>query len=385
MRFISRAFMAGCLAAFVGSTGASAAMTKLKVIMFLSVSGIPVYVAQDKGFFAKHGFDVEVTITPSSDVQRKSLADGKFDIAPSGADNAVFMVDTGGGDAVIVAGGDNSINQLTVRPDIHAFADIRGKAVVVDAVNTAYAFQLYKMLELNGVKKGEYTVLSKGGTPQRLAAMKEDRNNAAAMLGPPFSIAAAKEGFHSLGTVADVLGPYQGNSVVVLRSWAKANGATLVNYLAAMIEADRWAFDPAHRAELASIMLKRLKVDPANHAGEPRGRGRTQRRARQAMRASTSPASRKCCGFAPNSPARPGRSRRRRRNISTCPFTTRRWPGSNPWRSRRVRGQCRRQLAIERRGMTGARRHPADLVRRAREFCSTSGIAPSGMRARRPR
>ena len=105
-------------------------------------------------------------------------------------------------------------------------------------------------------------MLSKGGTPQRLAAMKEDRNNAAAMLGPPFSIAAAKEGFHSLGTVADVLGPYQGNSVVVLRSWAKANGATLVNYLAAMIEADRWAFDPAHRAELASIMLKRLKVDP---------------------------------------------------------------------------------------------------------------------------
>lgn len=266
MRFMARAFMAVSLAALVGTTGANAAMTKLKLIMFPGVSGIPVYVAQDKGLFAQRGLDVEVTITPSSDFQRKSLAEGKFDIAPSGADNAVFMVDTGGGDAVIVAGGDNSINEFIVQPDIHAFADIRGKAVVVDAVNTAYAFQLYKMLELNGVKKGEYAVVSKGGTPQRLAAMKEDPNNAAAMLSLPFSIAVAKEGFHSLGSVADVLGPYQGGSVVVLRSWAKANGATLVNYLAAMIAADRWAFDPANRAELASIMLKRLKVDPETMA-----------------------------------------------------------------------------------------------------------------------
>jgi len=231
--------------------------------MFLGVSGIPVYVAQDKGFFAKHGLEVEVTITPSSNFQRQSLAKGKFDIAPSGADNAVYMVDTGAGDAVIVAGGDNSINQLMVQPGIHAYDDIRGKAVVVDAVNTAYAFQLYKMLALKGVAKGDYTVVSKGGTPQRLAAMKADPNNAAAMLGPPFSIAAANQGFHSLGSVAEVLGPYQGNSVVVLRSWAKAHSATLVAYLEAMIEADRWAFDPANRAELATIMLKRLKVDPA--------------------------------------------------------------------------------------------------------------------------
>lgn len=262
MRFFHFTLALAALALILGHTSARAEETQLKLIMFQGTSGLPVFVAQDKGIFAKYGLAVEVTYTPSSDFQRKSLAEGKFEIAPTGADNAVFMVDTGAGDAVIVAGGDNSINQLIVQPSIRAYTDIRGKAVVVDAVNTAYAFQLYKMLELKGVKKGDYTVLSKGGTPQRLAAMKEDRNNAGAMMSPPFSIAAEKDGFHSLGSVAEVLGPYQGNSVAVMRSWAKANGDTLVKYLKAVIEANRWAFDPANRAELASILSKRMKLDP---------------------------------------------------------------------------------------------------------------------------
>jgi ABC-type nitrate/sulfonate/bicarbonate transport system substrate-binding protein len=242
---------------------ARAAEKQLKLIMFQGTSGLPVFVAQDKGLFAKYELEVEVTYTPSSDFQRKSLAEGKFDIAPTGADNAVFMVDTGAGDVVIVAGGDNSSNLLIVQPTIHHYADIKGKAVVVDAPDTAYAFQLYKMLALKGVKKGEYTVLSKGGTPARLAAMKEDPNNAAAMMSPPLSIAAQKDGFHSLGSVADVLGPYQGNAVAVLRSWAKANGATLVNFLKAEILANRWAFDPKNRAELEAIAAKRMKLDEA--------------------------------------------------------------------------------------------------------------------------
>ena len=40
----------------------------------------------------------------------------------------------------------------TTTDSLHAYEDLRGKTVLVDAPNTAYALQLYKMLELNGVK-----------------------------------------------------------------------------------------------------------------------------------------------------------------------------------------------------------------------------------------
>jgi ABC-type nitrate/sulfonate/bicarbonate transport system substrate-binding protein len=162
---------------------------------------------------------------------------------------------------VIVAGGDDGMNQLIVRPEIHAYEDLRGKTVLVDATNTAYAFQLYKMLELNGVKRGEYTVVSKGGTPQRLAALREDKTNAASMLNLPWNIAAEKEGFHSLGTAVQALGPYQGTGIWVRRDWAAANADTLVKYLQATIEGLRWARDPSSRTAAATILARHLKIE----------------------------------------------------------------------------------------------------------------------------
>jgi ABC-type nitrate/sulfonate/bicarbonate transport system substrate-binding protein len=47
---------------------------------------------------------------------------------------------------------------LIVQRDIKSYDDLRGKTVVVDAPDTAYALLLYKMLEIKGLKKGDYVV-----------------------------------------------------------------------------------------------------------------------------------------------------------------------------------------------------------------------------------
>ena len=87
--------------------------------------------------------------------------------------------------------------------------------MVVDAPNTAYALLLYKMLSVKGVQKGDYSVLPAGGCPTRLAAMKADAKNAAAMLNPPCSILALNDGFRSFGPAVDVVGPYQADGICV--------------------------------------------------------------------------------------------------------------------------------------------------------------------------
>ena len=83
-----------------------------------------------------------------------------------------------------------------------SLADIKGKTVVVDAVNTAYAFQLYEMLRQNGLKQGDYQVNPVGGTTLRLETMIKDKAMVAAMMNPPFSIRAQKAGLKSTGTAA---------------------------------------------------------------------------------------------------------------------------------------------------------------------------------------
>ena len=242
--------------------GVRAEDTKLNVIVFAGVQNLPMFAAQAKGFYAKRGLDVDIKFTPGSEELRNGLAQGRYQIAHTAIDNAFALKDKANVDIAVVLGGDNSFNHLIVQPDIASLADIRGKTVVVDAVNTAYAFQLYEMLRQKGLNKGDYQVKSVGATPFRLDAMFKDKTMAAAILNPPFSIRAAKAGLKDMGTAAAALGAYQGTTAFVLRDWGKANADTLTKYLQAYVEGWRWCFDPKNKSEAVALLAARLKLPP---------------------------------------------------------------------------------------------------------------------------
>jgi ABC-type nitrate/sulfonate/bicarbonate transport system substrate-binding protein len=234
---------------------------RLRVNVFPSPQNLPLYAAQEKGFFGKRGLAIEIQVTPNSQAQRDGLVKGSFDIAQAGVDNALALVDAAKADVVIVSGGSTGLNELIVRPEIKSYADIRGKAVVVDAPNTAFALILYKMLDLNGIKKGEYGIHPAGACSFRLNAMRLDQTLVAAMMNPPCSSIAKRAGFVSFGMGTDVIGPYLADGHWVLRAWAQANAEALMKYLQAIIEGYRWGSDPANRRELVAIMAKHLKIE----------------------------------------------------------------------------------------------------------------------------
>ena len=250
------------LAAMAPKTGAWAGETKVRVNVFAGLANLGLYAAQAQGFFAKRGLAVEVQFTPNSQAQRDGLAQGRLEIAHAAVDNALAMVDVAKVDVIIVMGGDNSLNSLMVQPDIGSVADLRGKTVIVDAPNTAYALQLYKILQLNGLQKTDYAVKAIGGTPLRLEAMRKDKTYAASMMNPPFSVQAEKEGFRNLGPAVRWIGPYQGPGAFVLRSWAQANPDTLLRYIQASVEGLRWAMSPANKAQAVALVAERLKLAP---------------------------------------------------------------------------------------------------------------------------
>jgi ABC-type nitrate/sulfonate/bicarbonate transport system substrate-binding protein len=253
--------LSACLLAMTAPVKAE--NTKLRVNIFAEAQNLALFVAQDEGMFARRQLDAEVTFTPTSSAQRQGLVNGSFDIAQAGVDNAVALVQTARQDVVIVAGGGNGGNHLFVRPEIGSYQDLRGKAVVVDAPNTAYAFLAYKMLELKGLHKDQdYAVAPVGGCVKRLPAMQSDPHNAAAMLNPPCSLMAARDGFHDFGPAVDVVGPYQADGIWVMRPWAAAHQDILVRYLQSVIEGYRWAADPTHRQEAASILARHLNIVP---------------------------------------------------------------------------------------------------------------------------
>ena len=168
-------------------------------------------------------------------------------------------------------GGEGSLNELFVQPDIHSAGELRGKTLIVDAVNTAYALQMKKILLLNGLQAGrDYEMKPYGATPQRLVAMREHKEFAGSMLGPPASIVAKREGFVSLGSTQKLIGRYQSYGAFVQRKWASEHKDTLVGYLAAYIEAQRWLMGPANKQKVIELMMKESKI-PADVAAETYG------------------------------------------------------------------------------------------------------------------
>jgi ABC-type nitrate/sulfonate/bicarbonate transport system substrate-binding protein len=249
------------LSLVAGSAGA-ADLIPLRVNVFAGAQNLPIYVGLAEGIFEKHGVKVDLDFTPSSNEQREGLAAGRFEIAHAGVDNAVGMVELAKRDVIIVMGGDSSMNEFFVQPDIKSFAELRGKIVVVDAPNTGYALQAKKILLNSGLKTGDYTVKAVGTTALRLKAMMEDKENAAVILNVPFSVLAKQKGLKSMGRTVDLLGPYQATGAFVMRAWADANGPALERYIAAYVESLRWALQPAHRAECVALLAKWLKISP---------------------------------------------------------------------------------------------------------------------------
>jgi ABC-type nitrate/sulfonate/bicarbonate transport system substrate-binding protein len=243
------------------------AQSPLKVVVFPVISNLPLLAAQSQGFFTKRGLMVEIVNTPNSTELREGLAQGRYHIAHGGVDNAVAMADVAKVDVAILLGGDNGFNHLLVQSEIKSYEDLRGKTVIVDAPNTAFALLLYKMLEVNGLRKGDYNVKPTGASFARIDAMLKDKSNAASILNLPWSIQGQKAGLKDLGAAVDVVGPYQSTAGWVLRPWAQENSDTLVHYLQAYVEGVRWALDPANKAQVIAMLSERFKV-PQDIAAE---------------------------------------------------------------------------------------------------------------------
>jgi ABC-type nitrate/sulfonate/bicarbonate transport system substrate-binding protein len=232
----------------------------LKVCTFAGVTNFPIFAADHNGLFAKYGVTVDLIYTPNSRVQRDGLAKGEYQIIQTAADNPVAMVELDNADAVIVAGGDNGFNRIIVQPEINQLADVRGKTVVVDAPNTAFALLLYKALKDSGLNKDDYKVKPVGGTDERLAAMTGDKTNVAGIMGLPFIFRATAAGLKDMGPAYQSIGAYQSDCVAVMREWAKANRDTLLRYIKAVVEGRRWILDPANKTGAIQLLADRTKV-----------------------------------------------------------------------------------------------------------------------------
>jgi ABC-type nitrate/sulfonate/bicarbonate transport system substrate-binding protein len=258
LKILAVLFLAGCAAQ------PPAPPKTVNLIVFPGGFNWPVWVAQEKGLFAKNGIDVKVTPTPSSVFQLTGLIDGKFDIAMTAIDNLIAYREGQGEEPVLgpdlfaFMGSDNGFLRLVSVPEITSYSQMKGRTLSVDARTTGYAFVAFEMLERAGLRLDkDYNVVRAGGVLQRFQALMEKKHDATLLLSP-FELQAEAKGFNRLGDATEVLGAYQGLVGGARKSWADANRGAVVGYIRAFSEAVDWLYDPGNRDEALAIFRKNL-------------------------------------------------------------------------------------------------------------------------------
>lgn len=235
----------------------------LRVNSFKGLQNLPLCVAMRQGHFTANGLTVELTYTTGSAAQLAGLARGDYHLAQTAPDNVInyetnpagFGVDpTTASHIAMVLGG--SIGPLGVyaRREVRDLEGLRGAAIGVDNPTSGFALVLRDLLRRRGLVLGrDYRFVVAGGTHARCDALLAG-TIAATVLYAPFDLRAAQEGCALLASSDGTYAAYASASTAGVRSWLEAHGESVTHYIAAVLRALRWLYDPANAEATQALM-----------------------------------------------------------------------------------------------------------------------------------
>lgn len=189
-----------CLTTF--SSAAFASGTKVKVAFATWVGYGPLYIAQEKGFFKRHGLDVTLMIIDDESQYAAAMASGNIDALGNVLDREVIHFAKGTPETVLFAmdesaGGDGII----ATKDIKTLKDLKGKSIGLDKSSTSYFFFL-TAIQKAGLNEKTVTIHEMSASDAG-AAFIAGNLDAAVSWEPWLSKVSEREGGHVLASSKD--------------------------------------------------------------------------------------------------------------------------------------------------------------------------------------
>lgn len=238
--------------------------TRIELIAFPGAPNLPIFAAMEHGDFSRAGVEINMTTTPSSAFQAENMVKGTFQIAGSAFDNVVAYQEGQGAvkfdqptDLFAFMGATQIELAFVTRPEIKSFADVKGKTLALDALNTGFAFVLYEMLEAAGLVKSDYKMDAVGATPVRWESVKEGKH-AGTLTIEPFTSIARGLGFNVIKTSSEMYSAYQGGAFLASRRWAQKNPEALTGFIKGYLAGLAWTLEPGNRQAATDLLLAKM-------------------------------------------------------------------------------------------------------------------------------
>ncbi len=219
------------------------------------------WVAEDLGFFKKHGLDVNAVFTGSGSVTSQTLVSGQAKLAANSV-GPVAGAAGGGADIVILAGLVQILPyQLWVQPQIHQPAEMKGKRVAVSTFGSGSHLAVEVALQNIGIDpaRDKVAVMQIGAQPDRMAAVIAGRVDGTA-LEPGFGRLAKEKGLNMLTDLTKSDTPYVNTVISASRSYVKENSQQVETLLKGIVDGLVAIYIPGNEKTIKSVLAKRLKL-----------------------------------------------------------------------------------------------------------------------------
>ena len=264
---------------FIG--GRSAAADPIKIGVFKIAAAAPVFIAQEKGYFAKEGVPAELVYFEAGPPLASAVASGSIDFAADGTTAALFNL--AGQGALRIIGGMYSeapgFVLLTVVASNRAYdnglkslADLANHTVALQQAGGAADYSLSLIEEKYRIAPSAVRRVATQSVPNSLAALLGNQADFSVLPITAVSPSIGRGEIHLLATVGDET-PWQLGAVATstktanqredtVRAFLRALHGGLRDYAAAFIDQNGHRGDGASAPEILAIIANYVRQPP---------------------------------------------------------------------------------------------------------------------------
>ena len=220
------------------------------------LNNFPLFAAQARGYFKDAGKEVEL-VQIRSNIGLSGLLGGSVDYYTSFSSAVTLAAQQGSPIVGIFSMIERPSLYMVTRPEIRSMAELKGKTIGLGSIGGITVTITRRMLANYGINANEFTIVSSGDLPVRLAAVKSGAIHAT-LAGPPAPVQAKELGLNVLASAADTVDfPLAGLSTSVAK--IRNNRAEVVAVLTAMLRG--LLFVRSQRGEAVGLIQKLFRME----------------------------------------------------------------------------------------------------------------------------
>jgi NitT/TauT family transport system substrate-binding protein len=220
------------------------------------------WIPKEKGFFRKHGLEVEILLIESGSLTSQALASGEIGIADNAGAPAIISNASGSGETIIMGLVNSLAYNIVATKQVKDLTDLKNKRIGVSRIGSsshaaaAIGLDHFKL----DAKRDNITYVQSGTMTTRIAGMRAGSIDAT-VVDPGFVPFLTNEGFKDLGYLGKFGIPYQHESLDSSKAFLAKQRATALNAVKGIIEGIAFIAQERNAPEVKRVLAKYLKFE----------------------------------------------------------------------------------------------------------------------------